>query len=115
MTEEVNEHRRMNSPEIPDSRVVAQQVDDILFLWEEAGSVENPITIDEDEGFSETMTPPIPQQPLQSRPALRSIENLQNSRQLFDQKFLVKKCCLVLTLFFVINYFLQFHFNYENR
>ena len=87
MMEEVSDHVEMNYPEIPDSRFVAQPVDDILFPWEEEGSVENPITIDEDEGFSETMTPPVPQQPLQPRPALRSIENLQNSsaaRQLFD-------------------------------
>ena len=36
---------------------VAQQVDEFLFPWEEAGSAENSIIIDEDEGFSETMTP----------------------------------------------------------
>ena len=87
MMAEVSDHVGMNYPEIPDSRFVAQPVDDFLFPWEEEGSVENPITIDEDEGFSETMTPPVPQQPLQPRPALRSIENLQNSsaaRQYFD-------------------------------
>ena len=91
MMEEVSEHVGMNYPEIPDSRFVAQPVDDFLFPWEEEGSVENPITIDEVEGFSETMTPQNapPQQPLamEPRPALRSIENLQNSsaaRQLFD-------------------------------
>ena len=81
MMGEVSDHVGMNYP------VVAQPVDDFLFPWEEEGSVENPITIDEDEGFSETMTPPVPQQPLQPRPALRSIENLQNSsaaRQYFD-------------------------------
>ena len=86
---EVSDHVGMSYPEIPDSRFVAQPVDDFLFPWEEEGSVENHITIDEDEGFSETMTPPAPQQPpaMDSRPALRSIENLQNSsaaRQLFD-------------------------------
>ena len=79
----------MNYPEVTDSRFVAQPVDDFLFPWEEEESVENPITIDEDEGFSETMTPPVRQQPpaMEPRPALRSIENLQNSsaaRQLFD-------------------------------
>ena len=37
-----------------DSRYVAQPFDDFLFPWEEAGSAENPVTIDEDEGFSET-------------------------------------------------------------
>ena len=87
MMAEVSDHVGMNYPEIPNSRFVAQPVDDFLFPWEEEGSVENPITIDEDEGFSETMTPPVPQQPLQPRPALRSIENLQNSsaaRQYFD-------------------------------
>ena len=91
MMEEVSEHVGMNYPEIPDSRYVAQPVDDFLFPWEEEGSVENPITIDEDEGFSETMTPQNtpPQQPpaMEPRPALRSIDNLQNSsaaRQLFD-------------------------------
>ena len=85
MMEEVTEHVGMNYPEISDSRFVAQPVDDFLFPWEEAGSDENPITIDEDEGFSELMAPPAPQQPLQPRPTLRSIENLQNSRQLFDE------------------------------
>ena len=90
MMKEVSEHVGMNYPEIPDSRFVAQPVDDFLFPWEQ-GSVENPITIDEDEGFSETMTPQNthPQQPPAMEPglALRSIENLQNSsaaRQLFD-------------------------------
>ena len=67
------------------------QFDDFLFPWEEEGSGENPITIDEDEEFSETMppqnTPPLQQSAREPRPALRSIENLQNSyaaRQLFD-------------------------------
>ena len=91
MMGEVSDHVGMNYPEIQDSRFVAQPVDDFLFPWEEEGSVENPITIDEDEGFSETMTPQNtpPQQPpaMEPRPALRSVENLQNSsaaRQLFD-------------------------------
>ena len=53
----ISDHVAMNYPEILDSRFVAQPVDDFLFPWEEAGSAENPITIDEDEGFSETMTP----------------------------------------------------------
>ena len=88
MMEEVSGHVGMNYPEIPDSRFVAQPVDD--FPWEE-GSVENPITIEEDEGFSEPRTPvsePPRQLPaMKARPALRSIENLQNSsaaEQLFD-------------------------------
>ena len=80
MMEEVAELMGMIYPVTPDSRYVAQPVNDFLFPWEETGSAENPITIEEDEGFSETMTPPAPQQ---TRPALRSIENLQNSRQLF--------------------------------
>ena len=91
MMEEVSDHVVLNYPEIPDSRFVAQPVDDFLFPWEEPGSVENPITIDKDESFSETMTPQNipPQQPpaMEPRPALRSIENLQNSsaaQQLFD-------------------------------
>ena len=70
----------MNYPEVPDSRFVAQPVDDFLFPWEEAGSAEIPLTIDADEGFSETMTPqntPRQQPPaMKTRPALRSIENL---------------------------------------
>ena len=57
MMEEVSDHVGMNYPEIPDSSFVAQPVDNFLFPWEEAGSAENPITIDEDEVFSETMTP----------------------------------------------------------
>ena len=91
MMGEVSDHVGMNYPEIPNSRFVAQPVDDFLFPWEEEESVENPITINEDDGFSETMPPQntLPQQPpaMEPRPALRSIENLQNSsaaRQLFD-------------------------------
>ena len=79
MMKKISDHVGMSYPVIPDSRFVAQSVD------------ENPITIDEDEGFSETMTPQNtpPQQPpaMEPRPALRSIEILQNSstaRQLFD-------------------------------
>ena len=91
MMEEFSEHVGMNYPEIPDSRFVDQPFDDFLFLWEKAGSAENPITIDEDEGFSETMTTQNtpPQQPpaMEPRPVLRFIENVQNSsaaRELFD-------------------------------
>ena len=76
--DELAEHVGMNYHDTPDSGYVAQPVDDFLFRWEEAGSAENLITIDEDEGFSETMTSPAPQQILQHRPALCSIENLQN-------------------------------------
>ena len=84
MTEEVAEHVGMNYTDTPDSSYVAQPVNDFLFPWEEAGSAKNPIIIDQDEGFSETMTPPALQQALQPCPALRSIEDLQKSRQLFD-------------------------------
>ena len=92
MMEGVAELVEMNYPETPDSRYVAQPFDDFLFPWEE-GSVDNPITIEEDERFSEPRTPvsePLGQPPvMEARPALRSIENLQNfensaARQLFD-------------------------------
>ena len=73
MMEEVSDHVGMNYPEIPDSRFVAQPVDDFLFPWEGAGLAENPITKDEDEGFSETMTPSIPQQ----APAMDSMEKMR--------------------------------------
>ena len=60
------------------------------FLGRFEGSVENPITIEEDEGFSEPRTPVIesPRQPraMKARPDLRFIENLQKSsaaQQLF--------------------------------
>ena len=92
MEEMAAEHVGMNYPETPDSRYVAQPFDDFLFHWEE-GSVDNPITIKHDEGFSEPKTPVSepPRQPtvMEAGPALRSIENLQNfensaARQLFD-------------------------------
>ena len=91
MMDEVSDHVRMNYPEIPDSRFVAQPIEDFLFPWKEAGSAKNPITVDEDEGFSETVTlqNTPQQQPLaiEPGPAMRSTENRQNSsaaRQLFD-------------------------------
>ena len=96
MIEEMAEHVGMNYHDALDSIYVAQPVDDFLFRWEEAESAENPITIDEDEGFSETMTPAALQQPLHPRPALRSIENLQNSRQLYDEIYL----CNYMMFFF---------------
>ena len=78
----------MNYPGTPDSRYVAQPFDDFLFPWEE-GSVDNPITIEEDEGCSESRTPVSEPPVMDARPALRSIENLQNfensaARQLFE-------------------------------
>ena len=79
MMDELAKHVGMNYPKIPDSRYVAQPFEDFLFPWEE-GSVDNPFTIKE-----------LPRQPpmMEARPALRSIENLQNfensaARQLFD-------------------------------
>ena len=54
--EEVSEHVGINYPDNPDSRYSAHLVDDFLFPWEE-GSVENPITIEEDERFSEPRNP----------------------------------------------------------
>ena len=92
MMEEVAEHVEMIYPETPDSRSVAQPFDDFLFPWEE-GSVDTPITIEEDEGFSEPRTsvsePPRQPPMMEARPALHSIENLENFenstvRQLFD-------------------------------
>ena len=86
MMEEVSEHVGMNYPEIPDSKFVVQPVNDFLFHWEEE-SVDNPITIEEDEGFSEPRTPVSEPPVIEARPALRFIQNLQNSsaaRQLFD-------------------------------
>ena len=88
MMEEVAGHVGMNYPETPDSRYVAQPFDDFLFPWEE-GSVDNQITIEEDEGFSEPRTPVSEPTVMDARPALRSNENLQNfenstARQLFD-------------------------------
>ena len=57
------------------------------------GSAEKPISIDEDEGFSETMTSPAPQEPpaMELRTSLPSIENVPNLsavRQLFNYFFL---------------------------
>ena len=91
MMEEKAEHVGVNYPKTRDSRYVVQPVEDFLFPWEE-GSVDNPIIMKEDEGFSELKTPasePPTQPPLMgARPTLRSIENLQNfdsaARQLFD-------------------------------
>ena len=58
MMEKVSEHVGMNYAEVPDSRYVAQPVNDFISSWEEAGSAENPIAIEKTEGLSETMTPP---------------------------------------------------------
>ena len=82
MMAKVAEHVGMNYSETPDSRYMDQPFDNSLFYWEE-GSVDIPITIQEDEGFSEPRTPinEPPSQPpiMETKPALSSIENLQNS------------------------------------
>ena len=86
LMKELSDHVGMNYPEIPHSRFVVQPVKDLLFPWQE-GSVDNPITIEEDEGFSDSRTPVSEPPVMEARPALRSIENLQISsaaRQLFD-------------------------------
>ena len=92
MMEEVAEHLGLNYPETPDCRYVAQAFDGFLCPWEE-GSVDNPITIEKDEGFSKPRAPvsePPTQPPvMEARSALRSIENLHRfessaARQLFD-------------------------------
>ena len=92
MIEQVTEHVGMNYPEIPYPRFVAQPFDDFLFPLDE-GSAENPVTIEEDEGFTEPRTPVSEPQLMEARPALRSIENLLNfensaARQLFDLKII---------------------------
>ena len=63
MMEEVAAHVGMNYPDFSGPRYVAQPVDDFLFLGGSKIS-QNPITVDEDESFSELMTPPAPQQTL---------------------------------------------------
>ena len=55
MMEEMAEHVGMNYPKTLGSRYVAQPFDDFLFPSEE-GSVDNPITIEEDEGQRTTKT-----------------------------------------------------------
>ena len=74
---EVAEHVGMNYPGTPDSRYVAQPFDDFLFPKEE-GSVDNPNTIEEDEGFSEPRTPvsepPRPPPVMEARPALQNLQ-----------------------------------------
>ena len=47
----------LDYPEVPDSRYRAQPVNVFLFPLAEEGSVENKITIEEDEGFSDPITP----------------------------------------------------------
>ena len=91
--EEVAEYVGMNYPDTPEPRYVAHSDYHFLFSWEDEASVENPINIEEDDGFSQPrnlVTEPS-SQPLamDTRPASRSIENLQKieisaARQLFD-------------------------------
>ena len=90
LMEEVAEFVGMNYPEIPDSRYVAQPFDDFLFPWEE-GSVDNPITIEEDEGISEPRTPVSEPPVMDARPALRSIGTCKILRtQLLDNSLICK-------------------------
>ena len=56
MMQAVAGHVGTNSHYNPDFRYVAQLVDDFLFPWEE-GFVGNPITLEENERFSESRTP----------------------------------------------------------
>ena len=55
MMEEIAEHVGMNYPDTPDPSFMSQLVHDFLFPREE-GSVENPITIEVEEGFYEPRT-----------------------------------------------------------
>ena len=82
LMKEVAEHVGMNCPETPDLDMWLNQSTNSLSL---SGSRINQkhITIDEDEGFSETMTSPIPEQPLKPRPALL-FQKVSATRQLFD-------------------------------
>ena len=86
--EEVFQQVGMYNPKISVSKYVVQPVDVFQFPREELESAKNTMKsaenpIDKDECFSETLTPQTnpPQKPLamESRPALRSIENLQIS------------------------------------
>ena len=54
MLEETAKHVGMNHPDDPDSRYVAQPVDDFLFSGEEE-SMEKPITMEEYEGFERSI------------------------------------------------------------
>ena len=85
LMEELSEHEGMNHPEIPNSRYEAQRVDDFLFPSEEEGCVENPITIEEDEGFSE--------------PRLQSANHQDNHRRWRQDHFCapLRKCILFRT------------------
>ena len=51
MMEDLAEHVGLNYSDTSDSRYVAQPINDFLFPLDKAGSAENPITINEDEGF----------------------------------------------------------------
>ena len=97
MMEELAEHVGKNYPEVPDSRFVAQPVDDFVFPSEEAGSAENPITIDEDDvprNNDDTKHPSTTTTSNGTSFISVFIENLQNpsaAQQLFDSLFLKKK------------------------
>ena len=61
---------------------MAQPANDFFFPWEEEGSVENTIIIEEEEGFSEPRTPvseSLSEPPaIEASPPFRTIESLQN-------------------------------------
>ena len=88
MMEEVAEHVGMNYPENPDSRYVAQPFDDFLFPWE-GGSLDNPINIEEDEGFSEPRTPVSEPPVMDARPAFSPLRTCK-ILQLLDSSLICK-------------------------
>ena len=79
----MSEHGGLNSPEISDSLKEAQPVIDFFFpLEEEIESTETPTAIDEDDGFfgkRSQNTPLRKPTATESQPAVRSLENCQNS------------------------------------
>ena len=93
MMSQIAEHVWMDYRVVLDSRYVAQSANNFLFPCEEERSVDDPITIEEDQGFSEpgtSVSEPSTQPPaMEARPASRSIEKLQSfensvARQLLD-------------------------------
>ena len=54
---QIAEQVEVNYTEVVDTRFVDQTVNDFLFPLEEDGSVEHPITVEENEGFFEPRTP----------------------------------------------------------
>ena len=81
--------------EVPDSGHVAQPVNDFLFPWEEEGSVENPITIQKDEGLSEQSTqvskPPGEPPLIETKPVCASLRTSKIQRTQLVDSFLICK------------------------